>query len=84
MLIIVSMVVSGLGMAEKNPLLETGRTTRFKESNTLKCDFNPLCTFHYVPISVPKTLTKMRQKYRASFKMEVADSRRLLTDPYIT
>ena len=29
---------------------------------------NPLCTLHYVPISIPKTLTKMRKKYRASLK----------------
>ena len=29
---------------------------------------NPLCTLHYNPISIPRTLTKMRKKYGARFE----------------
>ena len=29
---------------------------------------SPLCTLHCVPISIPKTLTKMRKEYGASFE----------------
>ena len=29
---------------------------------------NPLCTLYYIQFSIPKTLTKMRKKYGASFE----------------
>ena len=40
----------------------------FKNCSSCRIDVNPLYTLHRDPISSPKTLTKMRTKYWASFK----------------
>ena len=39
---------------------------------------NPLCTLHYVPISIPKTLTKPEKKLWSQFKMLIFSCRNKL------